>query len=73
MSRIRSNKQVNGTFGSVWVNNEKWFDINKFESKVTFEYEDVSMAEDLATHKKLMGWNGEGTIEVKKYTHVALN
>lgn len=66
MVKGKSNKQVNGTFGSVWVNNEKWFDISKFESKVSFDYEDVNMAEDLATHKKLIGWNGEGTIEVKK-------
>lgn len=66
MAKIRSSKQVNGTFGAVWVNNVKWFDINKFDSKVNFDYEDVNMAEDLATHKKLIGWNGEGTIEVKK-------
>lgn len=66
MTKLKSNKQVNGTHGSVWVNNEKWFDINKFESKVSFDYEDVNMAEDLATHKKLVGWNGEGSIEVKK-------
>ena len=34
MAKIRSNKQINGTFGSVWVNNEKWMDIETFEEKV---------------------------------------
>lgn len=66
MSKIRSNKQINGTFGSVWVNGEKWMDIESFEAKVTIDYEDVNMAEDLATHKKMKGWSGEGSMTVKK-------
>ncbi|MEK4715338.1 phage tail tube protein [Sporosarcina sp. FSL K6-5500] len=66
MTKIRSNKQINGTFGSVWVNNEKWLDVDAFEAKVTVNYEDVNMAEDLATHKKMTGWAGEGSLTVKK-------
>lgn len=66
MAKVNSNKQINGTFGSVWVNNEKWLDIDAFEAKVTIEYDDVNMAEDLATHKKMTGWSGEGTTTVKK-------
>ncbi|WP_342510584.1 phage tail tube protein [Sporosarcina sp. FSL K6-1522] len=66
MSKIRANKQVNGTFGAVWVNNDKWLDIEEFEAKVNVDYEDVNMAEDLATHKKMIGWNGEGSMTVKK-------
>ncbi|RKD26684.1 terminase [Ammoniphilus oxalaticus] len=66
MSKLPANKQINGTFGAVWVNNEKWLDVESFEAKVNPEYEDVNMAEDLATHKKLIGWNGEGSMTVKK-------
>lgn len=66
MSKIRANKQVNGTFGAVWVNNDKWLDIEEFEAKVNVDYEDVNMAEDLATHKKMIGWSGEGSMTVKK-------
>lgn len=66
MTKLRSNKQINGTFGSLWVNKEKWLDIESFEAKVTINYEDVNMAEDLATHKKMMGWSGAGNIVVKK-------
>lgn len=66
MSKVRSNKQINGTFGSVWVNGEKWLDIESFEAKVTINYEDVDMSEDLATHKKMIGWSGEGSMTVKK-------
>lgn len=64
--KIRSNKVINGTYGAVWVNGEKWLDVDSFEAKVSVEYEDVSMAEDLATHKKMTGWSGEGSMTVKK-------
>jgi len=66
MPKLKSNKQINGTFGSVWVNNEKWLDVDAFEAKVTISYEDVNMSEDLATHKKMTGWAGEGSLTVKK-------
>lgn len=66
MSQVKSNKQINGTFGSLWVNKEKWMDVESFESTMNFDYEDVNMAGDLATHKKLIGWSGEGTIVTKK-------
>ncbi|QSB10444.1 phage tail tube protein [Lysinibacillus fusiformis] len=66
MSKLKANKQINGTFGTLWVNKEKWMDVESFEATVNFDFEDSNMCEDLATHKKLMGWNGEGTITVKK-------
>lgn len=66
MAKIRANKQINGTFGSVWLNNEKLLDVESFEAKANIDYEDVNMAEDLATHKKMTGWNGEGSLTVKK-------
>lgn len=66
MAKLTSNKQINGTFGAVWVNNEKWLDVDSFEAKVTINFEDVNMAEDLATHKKMTGWAGEGSMTVKK-------
>jgi len=66
MGKLKSNRVINGTYGSVWVNNEKWLDIEEFEAKVSVDYEDVNMAEDPATHKKMLGWSGEGTLKVKK-------
>ena len=63
---IKANKVINGTFGAIWVNGEKWMDIESFESTVTMNFEDVNMAGDLATRKKYTGWAGEGSITVKK-------
>lgn len=66
MAKLKPNRQINGSHGSIWVNKEKWLDVESFEANVNIDYEDVNMAEDLATHKKMIGWNGEGTITVKK-------
>jgi len=66
MARPTSNKVINGTFGAVWVNGEKWLDTESFEATVTIEYEDQNFLDDLGTHKKMIGWTGEGTITVKK-------
>lgn len=66
MGKLKSNRVINGTYGSVWVNNEKWLDIEEFEAKVSVGYEDVNMPEDPATHKKMTGWSGEGTMKLKK-------
>lgn len=66
MGSIKANKVINGTFGSVWVNGEKWQDIENLELKVSLEYEDVFFPEDLATHKKLIGWTGDGSLTVKR-------
>ena len=66
MAELKANRQINGTFGSVWVNGEKWLDVESFESKVSLNFEDVNMAGDLSTKKKYTGWSGEGTLTVKK-------
>jgi hypothetical protein len=66
MTEVKSNKQINGTFGTIWVNNEKWADVDSFEAKITIGYEDVNMAGSLATYKKMNGWEGKGSITVKK-------
>lgn len=66
MAKIKSNKIINGTFGSIWLDGEKLADVDSFEAKVSINYEDVNMAEDLATHKKMTGWAGEGTLTLKK-------
>lgn len=66
MQKIRSQNVISGTFGSVWVNNEEWLHVTKFEAKVTGEFEDINMAGKYGVGKKFMGWTGEGTITVNK-------
>ncbi|MEH6940777.1 phage tail tube protein [Bacillus sp. JJ722] len=66
MNKIPPKRVINGTFGAVWVNGEKWLDIEAFEAKIAIDYEDVNMAEVLATMKKMLGWTGEGSMTTKK-------
>lgn len=61
-----ANKIMNGTFGSIWVNNEKWMDLKSFESKITGEYEDVNITEVLGKARKYIGFEGAGTIVTHK-------
>lgn len=57
---------INGTFGSLWVDNELWAETDSFEAIVNVDYEDVNIAGNLATHKKQIGWNGTGNLTIKK-------
>ena len=57
---------INGTFGTLWADNEPWLDVESFEAVVNVDYEDVNMAGSLATHRKQVGWNGTGSMTIKK-------
>lgn len=63
---MKANQQINGTFSSVWVDNELWAETEAFEATVNIDYEDVNIAGSLATHKKQTGWNGTGSMTIKK-------
>ena len=62
----KANRVINGTHGAVWVNGEKWLDLESLELKVALEFEDVFFPEDMGKHRKFIGWVGEGSIVTKK-------
>lgn len=57
---------INGTYGSIWVDNELWAEVESFSAMVNINYEDIHIAGSQATHKKQTGWNGTGTMALKK-------
>jgi len=61
-----ANKIMSGTFGSVWVNNEKYIEVKAFEAKATGNYEDVKLSGKLGTSRKYMGFEGAGTMTLHK-------
>lgn len=61
-----ANRVINGTFGTIWINTERLANCKSFEAKITLSYADINFSEDLATHKKYMGWSGAGTITLHK-------
>ena len=63
---ITANKTINGTFGTVWVNGQKWAEIKSFEAKVAAQYESVSLAGQLGNSRKYMGYEGSGSMTMTK-------
>lgn len=67
------NEIINGTFGKVFINGNKLANIKSFEAKLTFEYEEVDLAEDPGKHMRYMGYSGEGTMTLHKVDSGILN
>lgn len=68
----KANEVMNGTFGKVWINGQKFANIKSFEAKLTFDWEEVDIAEDTGKHQKYMGYQGEGTMTFHKVDSAVL-
>lgn len=64
MSDIKGNRTLSGTWAEVWYNGFKIAELNKIETKVTVNREDVQMGIDVDT--KITGQKGEGTLGLTK-------
>lgn len=64
MAQIRGNKTLSGTWGEVWVNGERIFELSKIEQKITANREDVQLGLDVDS--KMTGLKGEFTLTIKK-------
>lgn len=64
MSKIRGNKTLSGTWGEVWVDGEKIFELSKVELKITANREDVQLGLDVDS--KMTGLKGELTLTTKR-------
>jgi len=63
---IKTNEIIRGSYGRVWVNDELWAETKSFEGKLTLNYEEVDLSNDLGKHQRYMGFSGEGTMVVHK-------
>ncbi len=64
MGKIKGNKTLTGSWGEVWVNGEKIWELSKIEQKITANREDVQLGLDVDS--KMTGMKGEFTLTVKK-------
>ncbi|MEY8355258.1 phage tail tube protein [Lachnospiraceae bacterium 54-53] len=64
MAKVRGYQTLSGTWGEVWVDGEKIFELSKIEQKVTINREDVQIGIDVDS--KATGLKGEFTLAVKK-------
>lgn len=62
--KVQGNKTLSGTWGELWVDGEKVWEMSKVEAKITANREDVQLGLDVDS--KMTGLKGEFTIVVKK-------
>ncbi len=67
MAGFDKNKVMRGTFGKVWLDDERLASIKKFEAKVSIDYEDMEINGLLATQKRMLGYSIAGTMTLYKY------
>lgn len=65
---VRAKQVINGSFGEVWVNGDYMAEITGCEANVEMEYEDINTPRKLSTGKKLLGWEGNGSLSFNKVT-----
>lgn len=60
------NKVLRGTFGKIWLDNERLADVKSFEAKLSADYEDMNVNGDFGTKKRFMGYSIAGTLVCHK-------
>lgn len=63
---IKTNQIIRGTYGRVWIDGELFANVKSFEAKITLNYEEVDLSNDLGKHQRYMGFTGEGTMTLHK-------
>ena len=59
-------KVINGTHGSLWINDEEIGEVKSFQVKVEFQKEEVKIAGQMATDTKYMGYSVKGSLSLHK-------
>ena len=63
---IKVNQIIRGTYGRVWIDGELFANVKSFEAKITLNYEEVDLSNDLGKHQRYIGFTGEGTMTLHK-------
>ena len=65
---IRPEQVVNGSWGEIWINGDYMAEVKGVEAKLGIEYEDINRPRKLGTGKKMIGYDGEGSLTFHKVT-----
>ncbi|HOQ15115.1 MAG TPA: phage tail tube protein, partial [Bacillota bacterium] len=57
---------INGTYGEVWLNDEKVGECYGLQAKINFQKEDIRMCGKPGVGKKVIGYNGTGSLKMHK-------
>ena len=66
MAEFNPSKQLSGTWGQVWVEDEELAEIKEFQAKIDVTKEDIRRAGDMATYTKATGYKGKGSLKLSK-------
>lgn len=57
---------INGKFGEIWLDSDKLAECYKLQAKIDLKKEDVPICGKMGTAKKVMGWEGKGSMTLLK-------
>ena len=63
---LDAKKVINGTHGSLWINDEEIAELKSFQVKVEFQKEEVKTVGSMATDTKYMGYTVKGSLALHK-------
>lgn len=63
---IPANRIMSGTWGELWVNNEKWAELSGFQAKFSYNKSQVNICGAMAEDSKITSVKGTGSITVAK-------
>lgn len=72
MKTFDHNKVFRGSFGKVWLDDEKLANVKSFEAKVSLDYEEMDVNGDLGKKQRYMGYSVSGTMVMYKYDSTIL-
>ena len=64
---------INGTFGTLWINDKEIGEVKSFQVKVEFQKEEVKIAGVMATDTKYMGYTVKGSLSLHKINSRMIN
>lgn len=61
-------KSINGTWSTVWLDDEEVVEATSLSAKIEFKKEDVNILRRMSAGKKTVGWEGKGTLKANHVT-----
>ena len=63
---FEKNRIIRGSFGKLWIDDEKMANVKSFEAKASLDFEDVDVNGDLGQKHVYMGYSVAGTVVLHK-------
>ncbi|HAR85880.1 MAG TPA: phage portal protein [Clostridium sp.] len=63
---VEQKRIINGTYGTLQLDYEEVAEVTGVQAKVNIDYTDVNIAGRLSVGKKMISWNGTGSLKMHK-------